>query len=157
MATATHCLRSIAPRRFEIAVSAILNGKPAEFSVNLGVPNRSGIFAHTIRDPDSIVFVQFFPLRLIGTDLDPAAVVEHPHFHDPLFVIGRPLVFDFLALFYRCHVILPDHDCVATFFSQAARPINDSATRQQDTIDFLISNLLCTLEHLLLVIPIAAC
>jgi len=40
-------------------------------------------------------------LRSIGVNLDRAAVVAHPYFYDPLFVIGRPLVFDFLALFRR--------------------------------------------------------
>ena len=112
------------------------------FSLNLGVPNGSGILAHPIGDFDPIAFAQFFPLRLTDMDFDRATVVKHPDFHDPLFVIGRPLVFDFLALFHRGKIILPDHDCVATFLSAAAQAvINNSATTQPDTIDFFIPNL----------------
>jgi len=47
--------------------------------------------------------------------------IEHPDFHDPLFVIGRLLVFDFLALFHRRDVVLPDYDCVAALLFAAAK------------------------------------
>ncbi len=48
-------------------------------------PRRFRNFAHAICDLDSVVFTQFLPLRLIGVDLNPATVVKHPQFHDPLF------------------------------------------------------------------------
>src|SRR6266436_904769 len=89
--------------------------------LNLGIPNRSGIFACAIRNFDSIVFAQFLPLPSIGTDLDRTAVIEHPNFHDPLFVIGRPLVFDLLALFRRRDIVLPDYDCFAALLFAAAQ------------------------------------
>ena len=47
--------------------------------------------------------------------------VEHPDFQDPLFMIDRPLVFDFLALFQRSNIILPDHDHVGTFLIAPAQ------------------------------------
>jgi hypothetical protein len=58
-------------------------------------------------------------LGLIGVDFNPTPVVEHLDFHDSLFVIGRPLVFDFLALFHRRDVLLPDHDRVAALLFTA--------------------------------------
>ena len=102
----------------------------ARFSLNLSVPNGPGILAHAIRDFDPIVFAQFLPLRSIGVDFNRTAVVEHPGFHDPLFVIGRPLVFDFLALFHRRNLILSDHDRVATFLFTTAH-----TSRQQQRND----------------------
>jgi hypothetical protein len=89
------------------------------FSLNLGVPNRSSIFAYAIRDLDPLVFAQFLPLRSIPTDFNPASVIEHPDFYDPLLVIGRPLVFECLTLFHCCDVIPPDHDRVAIFLLAA--------------------------------------
>jgi hypothetical protein len=59
-------------------------------------------------------------LPSIGTDLDCTAVIEHPNFHNPLLVIGRPLVVEFLALFCRRDVVLPDYDCFAGFLFAAA-------------------------------------
>jgi hypothetical protein len=101
-------LRAIVPRKFEI---------PSEHagSVDLRAPNSSSVLTRPIRHLDLIVFAQFLPLRSIGADFDRAAVVAHPDFYDPLVVIGRPLIFDFLALFDSRDVILPDHDCVPTF------------------------------------------
>jgi hypothetical protein len=93
--------------------------RAAPFSLNLCVPNGSGVFAYAIRDFDSIVFAQFLPLRSIGVNLDRTPVVAHPDFHDPLFVIGRPLVFNFLALLRRRDLILPDHDRVTAFLFAA--------------------------------------
>jgi len=100
-------------------VSSLFNESPC--------PNGSSVLTCAIRDFDPIVFAQFLPLRSIGANLDGTAVVAHPDFYDPLLVIGRPLVFDFLALFHRSDVILPDHDRVAVFLSQPATPINNSA------------------------------
>lgn len=93
-----------------------------DLSLNVCVPNGPGIFACAIRYFDAIVFAQLFPLRSIGADLDLTSVIEHPDFHDPLIVIGRPLVLDFLALFHRRDVILLDHDCVAASLLAAAKP-----------------------------------
>jgi hypothetical protein len=91
-------------------------------SINLGAPNRPGIFSYMIRDLDLIVFAQFLPLRAIGADFDPTSNVAHPDFYDPLFVIRRPLILDFFALFHRRDVILPDHDRVATFLFATDQP-----------------------------------
>src|SRR5436190_20626877 len=91
------------------------------FSLNLGVPNRSRIFACAIRDSDLLVFAQLLPLCSIRADFNPASVIDHPDFYDPLFVIGRPLVFDCLTLFHRCDVILPDHDRAAIFLFTAGQ------------------------------------
>jgi len=106
------------------------------------------ILAHAIRDFDRIAFAQFLPLRSIDVDFNRTAIIDHPDFHDPLFAIGGPRVFDFLALFYRCHQSFPITIASSFFFSQPTRPINNSATTQPDTIDFFVSNLLCILEHL---------
>jgi hypothetical protein len=99
----------------------------ARFSLNLCVPNDSSVRTCAIRDFDPIVLTQFLPLRSIGANLDGTAVFAHPDFYDPLFVIGRPLVFDFLALFYRGDVILPDHDRVAIFPFATGHTMNNSA------------------------------
>ena len=82
--------------------------------------NRFGIFPDAVFDFYSIVFARLLPLRLFGADFNPAPVIEHSHFHDPLFVIGRPFAFDFLALLHRRNIILPDHDCFATLLFAAA-------------------------------------
>ena len=57
----------------------------------------------------------------IGAELNSTAVVAHADFHDPLFVIGRPFVFDFVALFRRRDVVLPYYDCFAAFLLAAAK------------------------------------
>ncbi len=84
------------------------------------------ILAHAIRDFDRIAFAQFLPLRSIDVDFNRTAIIDHPDFHDPLFAIGGPLVFDFLALFHRSNMILPDRDRVATLLFAASQ-----TTRQQ--------------------------
>src|SRR6266436_896875 len=108
-------LTTKAPRRSESATT-----RP-DLLLDLGIPNRSRIFPCAIRNFDSIAYAQFLPLPSIGTDLDCTAVIEHPNFHDPLFVIGRPLVFDLLALFRRRDIVLPDYDCFAGFLFAAAK------------------------------------
>jgi hypothetical protein len=65
------------------------------FSLNLRVPNGSSVLTCAIRDFDPIVFTEFLPLRSIGANLDGTAVAALPDVYDPLFVIGRSLVFDF--------------------------------------------------------------
>jgi hypothetical protein len=60
-----------------------------------------------------VIFAQFVPLRSIGANFDPAPIVEHPDPYDPLFMIGRSMVFGFLALFLPRDVLLPDHDRIA--------------------------------------------
>jgi hypothetical protein len=60
-------------------------------------------------------------LGSIDVDFDRTTVVEHPSFQDPLFIIGRPLVFDLLALFRRRDIVLPDYDCFAGFLFAAAK------------------------------------
>jgi hypothetical protein len=106
-AAATARLRPIVPRKFEIPLRA-----PG--SVDLGVPHGSSVITRPIRNPDLVVFAQLLPLRSIGADFDRSSVVAHPGFYDPLVVIGRPPIFDFLAFFHSRDVILPDHDGVAT-------------------------------------------
>ena len=63
------------------------SGVSFKFLLNLGRPNGSGVLACAIPDFDPVVFAQSFPFCLIGWDLECAAVVEHSHFHDPLFVL----------------------------------------------------------------------
>jgi len=95
------------PNKITLNQSQSRGQKSTDSSVNLSGPNRSSVLTHSIRYLDSTVLVQFLPTRLISLDLNCAAVVAHPDFYNPLFVIGRPLIFDFLALFYRCHVWSP--------------------------------------------------
>jgi hypothetical protein len=92
-----------------------------DLSLNVCVPNGPRIFACAIRYFDAIVFAQLLPLRSIGTDLDPTSVIEHPNFHNPLFIIGRPLVFDLLALFCCDDIVLPDYDGFAACLFAAAK------------------------------------
>jgi hypothetical protein len=92
-----------------------------DLSLSVGVPNGPGIFACAIRYFDTIVFAQLLPLRSIRTDLNLTSVIEHPDFHDPLLVIRRLLVFDFLALFCCSDIVLPDYYCFAAFLLAAAK------------------------------------
>src|SRR5262249_31240155 len=102
----------------------ILNGKPVEFSVNLGVPNRFGVFAHMIADADPLILAQILPLRSIGAKLDRTAVVAHPNFYGPLFVLVCPLVLNSITLFHGRDVILPDQNRVRGLFLPAAQVSN---------------------------------
>ena len=75
-------------------------------------------------------------------DFNRTAIIDHADFHDPLFAVGRPLVFDFVALFRRRNLILPHHDRSPRFFSQPPRAaINNSATTQLRRINLFIPNL----------------
>src|SRR6266478_1660066 len=107
-------LTTKAPRHSESATT-----RP-DLLLDLGIPNRSRILACAIRNFDSIVFAQSLPLPSIGTNLDCTAVIEHPNFYNPLFVIGRLLVFDLLALFRRRDIV-PDYDCFAGFLFATAK------------------------------------
>jgi hypothetical protein len=149
----------VAGLTFLFFVNSVISLSAARFqlSLNLGVPNRSGIFAHTIRNLDLILFVQSLPLRSIGADFDRAAVVAHPDLYDPLFVIGRPLVFDFLALLHGRDVILPDYNRVAIFLF--ARPDSSSTAQQHIRTRSIFSFLIYPshIKRLQPAIPIAAC
>jgi hypothetical protein len=50
-------------RAIQDCSQSVLKAKPVESSINLGAPNRPGIFAYMIRDVDLVVFTQFLPLR----------------------------------------------------------------------------------------------
>ena len=61
--------------------------KQTTILLDLSSPHASGVLTCAIADFDPIVFAQFLPLCLISPDLNPAAIIEHSHFHDPLFVL----------------------------------------------------------------------
>ena len=66
--------------------------------VNLRIPNRSGIFALPIRDPDSVTGFQFLPLLPIDPHADLTPIGNHPDVYDPLVVLRRAGIGKFLIL-----------------------------------------------------------
>jgi hypothetical protein len=80
-------------------------------------------------------------LRSIGANLYGTAVAAHPDVYDPLFVIGRSLVFDF-PCFTAATQSFPITIASPFLFSQPIRPIiKKSATTLMGAIDFFIVNL----------------
>ncbi len=61
--------------------------KSVPLSLNLRVPNRSGIFPDPVLDLDPIILPQFLPLCSIRVDSNPAAIIEHSNFYKRLFVL----------------------------------------------------------------------